>query len=136
MGEAETLEIFYMQAQVLQSMGMDALSIFFAYVICTHLVGKNLSRPIAVGLTIIYSVFFGGQLVGIFVTTGQVSATAHLYMAAFPENPYGFDSSALSTMPSNVRGKTASSGNRWASQQANTFASVIHRIRFASLPIE
>ena len=98
MGEAETLEIFYMQAQVLQSMGMDALSIFFAYVICTHLVGKNLSRPIAVGLTIIYSVFFGGQLVGIFATTGQLSATAYTYMAAFPENPYGFDSSALSTM--------------------------------------
>ena len=91
MSEAETLEILYAQQQAAATAGMDALSIFFAYVVCAYLVGGQLSKTIAVGVTVLYSVFIVSPLLGFLNYIMQMTATMKHYVAAFPANPYGFD---------------------------------------------
>ena len=65
MTEFEYIEVIQANQEFLRSAAMDFATVFFAYAITAHLVGKSLTKPIAILISVIYSLFLLGPFSGI-----------------------------------------------------------------------
>jgi hypothetical protein len=81
---------------------MDITTVFFAYVVCAFLAGSKLSRFLAVGVSVMYSLFLMGPTAVLFTSSRYLAATYQQYNTLFPHGafPAWTDSSwVITTLP-------------------------------------
>ena len=87
MGESEVVELIYINMDAIGVNVMNIAAIVFAYLVCAYLVGKELARNLAIGVSFCFTLFIAPVLVGCFNRYGHISSLAEYYKANFPSGP-------------------------------------------------
>lgn len=85
MTEAEIAELIFTTGSIVLDSTMNISTIFFAYVICAHLVGRNLSREIAVSITVVYSMFLVSSVLTMRGGMASYFLLASEYRSLYPD---------------------------------------------------
>ena len=63
---------------------MGFFTVFGAYVLTAHFAGKALSKPVAISISVLYSIFLSGPVTGIFLAAYKVEHLENLYFEQYP----------------------------------------------------
>ena len=85
MTEFEFFQMWRSYIEMFVGTSMNALAVFLPYVAVAFLVGKDLSRKVALGLSVIYSLFTLGPVTGMINGIAGTLRTATQYHAQFPD---------------------------------------------------
>lgn len=85
MSEIDFVEINLMGLEGLNSSGMSFVTVVFAYVVAAYVAGEKLPRLPAILLSIIYTLFLIGPLMGVFINLAAIAVNTTEYQNAFPE---------------------------------------------------
>ena len=86
--EFELIEAFSFTQAALREGAMDITTAFFAYVVCAYLAGAKLTRMVACSVSIIYSLFLLGPLIGVASATSIGISIMDKYVSSFPGGVY------------------------------------------------
>ena len=64
---------------------MNFIYIAFAYVVASFLVGKDISKTLAIGISIIYTLAVSGPFLGVIINQNSMFTVLTEYQAAFPD---------------------------------------------------
>ena len=99
MSEFELIQVADMQLDRVMDGYMNFVTILFAYVVACFLVGKNLSRLIAIALTTIYSLAEFGPLLAVFIAVRGLTMTNERYLSNYPDGMISANSEIGTNFP-------------------------------------
>lgn len=85
MTEFEYFQMWRSYIEMFTGTSMNVLAVFLPYVAVAFLVGKDLSRKVALGLSLVYSLFTLGPVTGIVEGITGTVRTVEQYYAQYPE---------------------------------------------------
>lgn len=85
MSPAEYFELVSMAGDSAADHSMNAVYIYFAYIVATYLVGSDLSRFQCVALTLMYSIFLTLPVISFLTQTSLLIVHAQQFQQAYPE---------------------------------------------------
>ena len=88
MTEFDYIEVVQANLEFIRSAAMDFTTVFFAYAITAHLVGKSLTKPIAMLISVIYTLFLLGPFTGILGTMNTQLDFLYEAKRLFPESVF------------------------------------------------
>ena len=86
MSEFELFQVMDMQQNRVASNVMNFITLVFAYAVAAFLVGRILSRLIAIALTLVYSMALIGPFLGTFVAARGLANTGEIFRSNFPDS--------------------------------------------------
>jgi len=94
---AEYFELIGMAGDSAAMHAMNAVTIYFAYLVAVYLVGGKLTRFQTIALTVIYSVFLTVPVMSCLVTLKLMTVHAQQFLVEHPDlsQAYPFNSSAI-----------------------------------------
>lgn len=102
MTEFEILKLADIYLTRMAVASMDITTVFFAYVVCAFLAGSKIRRLLAVGVSVMYSLFLLGPTAVLFTGSRYLATTYQQYNTLFPHGafPAWTDSSwVITTLP-------------------------------------
>ena len=99
MSEFELIQIIDMQINRLMSNSMNFITLLFAYAAASFLVGKKLSRIIAVTLTFVYSLAEIGPIFGVLIAARGLETSMVHYQSNFPDGLLSPNMEIASNLP-------------------------------------
>ena len=91
MEESEVVELIYINMDAVGVNVMNIAAIVFAYLVCAYLVGKELTRNLAIGISFCFTIFIAPVLVGCFSRFSHIFSLAHYYKDNYPDGPLAQD---------------------------------------------
>jgi len=85
MTEFEYIEAASIAIEFVRSAAMDFVAVFFAYCVCAHFAGSSMPRRVAMGVSLIYTLFLLNPFAGLF---GGMTNYLSLMSAGFENFPH------------------------------------------------
>lgn len=87
MTEFEFIEATTMSVELARGAAMDFVTLFFAYSLCAHFVGKGLPKLIALTITFVYTIFLINPLLGMATGVLNYVRLSAAGLHSYPNSP-------------------------------------------------